>query len=74
MRRADVGTLAPDAELGNEGSIPFNVLRTQVVEQPTAAPDHHHEPAPRVMVATVHFEVFREVSDTPGEQRNLHLR
>ena len=55
--------LFADAELGNDGFIPFRVVLLQVVEQ-TSAPAHHHEKsAARAVVFLVRLEVFRQLTN-----------
>jgi hypothetical protein len=58
-----VALLFADAELGNDGFIPFRVVLLQVVEQ-TSAPAHHHEKsAARAVVFLVRLEVFRQLTN-----------
>src|SRR5208337_650080 len=45
-----VALLLADAELGNNGLVPFRVVLLQVVEQATAPADHHEKSAARAVV------------------------
>ena len=61
--RDPVALLFADAELGNDGFVPFRVVLLQVVEQTTAPAHHHEKSAARDVVFLVRFEVFRQLTD-----------
>ena len=65
---------APEAQVGDERSIPFDVVGGHVVEQPTPFPDEHEQTTPTVMVLLVDLRVFGEVVDAIAEERDLDLR
>lgn len=46
----------------------------EIPKQSPALADHHEQTPPAVMVLLVDLQVFREVIDPLGEQRNLNLR
>ena len=68
-----VALLFADAELGNNGFIPFRVVLLQVVEQTTASANHHEKSAARAMVFLVRFEVFRQLTNALAQQRDLNF-
>src|SRR5260370_37988328 len=73
LRTEPVALLFADAELGNNGLVPFRVVLLQVVEQ-TATPAHHHEKsAARAVVFLVRLEVFRQLTNTFAQQRDLNF-
>ena len=55
--------LFADAELGNDGFIPFRVVLLQVVEQTSASAHHHEKSAARAVILLVRFEMIRELTD-----------
>ena len=65
--------LPAQAELGDEGPVPIDVVAPQVVEQATTSTDEHEQPTARVMVLLVDLQVLREVVDPLGEDRHLNL-
>ena len=65
--------LATQPQLGDEGSIPLDVLPAEVVEETTPFSDHHQESATTVMVVLVLTEMLGQVVDPLAEQGNLHL-
>jgi len=66
-----VARLFADAELGNNGLIPFRVVLLQLVEQATTPADHHEKSAARAVVFLVRFEVFRQLTNALAQQRDL---
>jgi hypothetical protein len=46
----------------------------EIPEESPALPDHHQQPSPAVVVLLVDLEMFGQVVDTLGEQRDLDLR
>ena len=68
-----VARLFADAELGNNGFVPFRVVLLQIVEQ-AATPTHHHEKsAARAVVFLVRLEVFRQLTNALAQQRDLNF-
>ena len=57
-----------------ERPVAIGTCPPQVIQQSTALAHEIQQPATRVMVILVHFEVFRELLDPLREQRNLDLR
>src|SRR5271169_3628704 len=68
-----VARLLADAELGNNGFIPFRVVLLQVIEQTTTPAHHHEKSAARAVIFLVRFEVFRQLTDALAQQRDLNL-
>jgi len=66
--------LFADAELGNDGFVPFRVVLLQVVEQATPLADQHEKSAARAVVFLVRLEVFRQLTDALAQQRDLNFR
>src|SRR5262249_9650744 len=66
--------LPPEAQLGDQGSVPLDVVAPEVVEQPTPPTHHHQQPTTRVMVLRVDLQVLREVVDPLRQECDLHLR
>ena len=65
--------LFADAELGNNGLVPFRVVLLQVVEQTTTPAHHHEKSAARAVIFLVRFEVFRQLTNALAEQRDLNF-
>ncbi len=75
--RPHTGPVAPllaDAELGNNGFVPFRVVLLQVVEQASTPAHHHEKSAARAVVFLVRFEVFRQLTNALAQQRDLNFR
>jgi len=68
-----VALLFADAELGNNGFVPFRVVLLQVVEQTTTPAHHHEKSAARAVVFLVRFEVFRQLTNALAQQRDLNF-
>ena len=64
---------APQTQTSDEGPVAFDVLATEVVEQPPALADQHQQAAPAVVVVLVLTEMLSELVDPLGEQRDLDL-
>jgi hypothetical protein len=69
-----VALLFADAELGNNGLVPFRVVFLQVVEQATTPAHHHEKSAARAVIFQVRFEVVRQLTDALTQQRDLNFR
>jgi hypothetical protein len=69
-----VALLLADAELGNNGFVPFRVVLLQVVEQASTPAHHHEKSAARAVVFLVRFEVFRQLTNALAQQRDLNFR
>jgi hypothetical protein len=65
--------LFADAELRNNGLVPFRVVFLQVVEQAATPADHHEESAARAVIFQVRFEMVRQLTDTFAQQSDLNL-
>ena len=68
-----VARLLADAELRDNGFIPFRVVLLQVVQQATPLADQHEKSAARAMVFLVRFEMLRQLTDALAQQRDLHF-
>ena len=68
-----VALLFADAELGDNGLVPFRVVFLQVVEQATPPAHHHEKSAARAVIFQVRFEVIRQLTDTLTQQRDLNF-
>jgi len=68
-----VALLLADAELGNDGLVPFRVVLLQVVKQATPLANQHEKSAARAVVFLVRFEVFRQLADALAQQRDLNF-
>jgi hypothetical protein len=68
-----VALLFADAELGNNGLVPFRVVFLQVVEQTTASAHHHEESAARAVIFLVRLEVFRQLTNALAQQSDLNF-
>jgi hypothetical protein len=65
--------LFADAELGNNGFIPFRVVLLQIVKQATTPAHHHEKSAARAVVFLVRLEVIRQLTNALAEQRDLNF-
>src|SRR5271157_3263156 len=68
-----VALLFADAELGNNGFVPFRVVLLQVVEQTTTPAHHHEKSAARAVIFLVRLEVFRQLTNALAQQRDLNF-
>ena len=66
--------LAAQPEPADELTVAPHVPRAEVAELATTASHKLQEPAPRVVVVRVRAQVFGEVVDALGQERDLHLR
>src|SRR5207245_10343402 len=67
-------TSLADAQPFDQLPVPGGVLRLEVVEEPPALADQLEQAAARMVVLLVRLEVFRQVLDALGEERDLDLR
>jgi hypothetical protein len=65
--------LLADAELGNNGLVPFRVVLLQVIEQATTPAHHHEKSAARAVIFLVRLEVFRQLTNAFAQQRDLNF-
>eukprot|EP01035_Chromulina_nebulosa_P055675 gene55675-76309_t len=65
--------LLAKAELRDDGGIALAVLVTEVIEQATTLVDEHQQTAARMVVLRVGLEMFGEVADALGEDRDLYF-
>ena len=66
--------LLADADFLNDGFVALGVVGFEVVEQAATPADHHEKAAARAVVFLVQFEVFRQLANSPAEQRDLDFR
>ena len=66
--------LAPQFQSFDEVFVPFLALLFGVVEQPAALSDHDQKASARMKVLLVCFQMFRQILDPFGKDRNLHFR
>ena len=66
--------LPANSKMGDQIAIPLDVSVHDVIEQTATLADQHQESTTAVMVLLVDLQVFGEVSNASGKQRNLHLR
>jgi hypothetical protein len=63
----------PESELGDHRSVALDVGSLQVVQQPAPLADQLEQPAPRIVVVGVRFQMVGEVIDAFAEECNLDL-
>jgi len=63
----------PEPELGDNRSVAVNIGPLQIVQQAAALPDQLEQPAPRIVVMGVRFQVVGEVIDPFAEDCDLDL-
>src|SRR5581483_3300713 len=68
-----VARSAAEAELADDAAVALDIVRADVIEQPTPPTHEHKQPAPAVVILLVHLEVLGEVVDPLGEERDLNL-
>src|ERR1035437_4384603 len=54
--------------------IAVQIYVLQVFEQTAALADHHQQPAARTVILFVRLQMFGQMVDPLGQQRNLHVR
>ena len=54
--------------------IAVQIYVLQVFEQAAALADHHQQPAARAVILFVRLQMFGQMVDSLGQQRNLHIR
>ena len=67
------GQLLTDAQLGNDGTIPLDVLLGQIVQHLAALTDHLQQAAAAVVVVDVDLQVLGQLLDAGGEDGDLDL-
>ena len=67
-------SLATEFQAADQFMVLLNIPALEVIEQATTLRDHLEQPAPRVIVFLVRFEMLGELVDALGKQRDLHLR
>ena len=65
--------LAAQAEAGNDLCVARVVLLLEIVEQATALADHDQQAATGMEILLVALQVFRQILDPLGEDRDLDL-
>jgi hypothetical protein len=65
--------LFSDSESLDQFGVSIRVFALEVIEQAAALPDQFEEPAARVMILRVGFEVFGQVIDAFAENRHLNF-
>ena len=63
----------PEPELGDDRSVALDVGALQIIQQPAALADKLEQPAPRVVVVGVRFQVIGEVIDPFAKDCDLDL-
>ena len=63
----------PEPELGDNRPVAVDIGPLQIVQQAAALPDQLEQPAPRIVVVGVRFQVVGEVIDPFAEDRDLDL-
>jgi len=63
----------PEPELGDDRPVPVDVGPLQIVQQPPPLADQLEQPAPRVVVMGVRFQMVGEVIDPFAEDCDLDL-
>ena len=66
--------LVAQLELLGDCRVPFHVRVMKIIQQAAALADHHQQPATRAVVFFVALQMFGQMVDTLGEQRDLHVR
>ena len=64
----------PQVKFLDQALIPIGLRLAEVIEQAPARGDHLEEAAARGMVFGIGLQVFRQLSDTAGEECYLHIR
>ncbi len=54
--------------------VALDIFLLEIGEQIATLVDHHKQAATRMVIFVMTFEVFSQVADTLGEDRNLHFR
>lgn len=73
MRLPPKAALLADAQLLNDGAIPFDILLHQVIEQIAAVTNHLQKAAAGMVVLLVYLQVFGQIVDSLGENGDLDL-
>ena len=63
----------PEPELGDNRPVALDVGPLQIVEQPAPLSDQLEQPAPRIVVVGVRFQMVGEVVDPFTEEGDLDL-
>jgi hypothetical protein len=69
-----VRSLATEFQAADQFMVLLNIPALEVIEQAATLRDHLEQPAPRVIVFLMRFEMLCELVDALGKQRDLHLR
>lgn len=65
--------LLANAEFVDDVLVALGIVAFEVIEQAAALAYHHQETAAGGVILLVRLEVFRQLSDTFAEHRDLHL-
>jgi hypothetical protein len=66
--------LATQSQTFDEIAVPCVVNSTEIIKKTPPLPNEFQQPSAREMVLSVSFEVFRQLTNTLGQQRNLYFR
>jgi len=65
--------LFPQTEFFDGCKIGIAITFHEISQEPVSATDHGKQATPRMEILAMFTEMLRNLFDTPGEQRNLHL-
>jgi hypothetical protein len=74
MSRPKGSELLSDTQSGDDSFVPFYVLGSQIIQEPSALTHKLQKTSTRMMVLLVNFEMVGQVSDPLAEERYLDLR
>ena len=66
--------LLSDVQLRNDGTVSFDILLLQVVQQISAVSHHFQHTSAAVMVLLVHLQMLGQLIDSGGQNGDLNLR
>lgn len=65
--------LVAQAKFRDQCAVTVRAFAAQIGQQATALANHHQQSTARVQVVLMYFEMFGQLINAPGEQRDLHL-
>lgn len=65
--------LVAQTKFRDQCAVTIRAFAAQIGQQAAALADHHQQSAARVQVVLMYFEMFGQLIDARGEQRDLHF-
>nr|VFJ50628.1 MAG: hypothetical protein BECKDK2373C_GA0170839_102932 [Candidatus Kentron sp. DK] len=71
---ANLEHLSAKSETANEIAVTLNVFSLEIFKELPALTDSFYQPVAGMVIVRMNFEMFSEMLNMAGQQRDLHLR